>query len=44
MPHGRIHFAGSDIAALGVGGIEGAIETGASAARNIGEALTNGSY
>lgn len=34
-PHGRIHFAGGDIAALGVGGIEGAIETGAAAARSV---------
>ncbi|MFH8410165.1 flavin monoamine oxidase family protein [Streptomyces sp. NPDC018019] len=34
-PHGRIRFAGGDIAAIGVGGIDGAIETGAQAARDI---------
>lgn len=38
-PHGRIHFAGGDIAALGVGGIEGAIETGAKAAGDIARVL-----
>ncbi|HHW1564617.1 TPA: flavin monoamine oxidase family protein [Pseudomonas aeruginosa] len=38
-PHGRIHFAGGDIAALGVGGIDGAIETGAKAASDIARAL-----
>ncbi|MFD2641434.1 flavin monoamine oxidase family protein [Pseudomonas japonica] len=38
-PHGRIHFAGGDIAAIGVGGIEGAIETGAKAACDIARAL-----
>ncbi|MFE6752768.1 flavin monoamine oxidase family protein [Streptomyces sp. NPDC057684] len=38
-PHGRVHFAGGDIAALGVGGIDGAIETGAKAARDIIRAL-----
>jgi monoamine oxidase len=43
-PHGRIHFAGGDIATLGVGGIEGAMETGAGAARDIAAALDNGSY
>ena len=42
QPHGRIHFAGSDIAALGVGGIDGAIETGATAARDIARALAVG--
>jgi hypothetical protein len=42
MLHGRIHFAGSDIAPLVVGGIEGAMETGASAARNGAAALTGG--
>lgn len=34
-PHGRIHFAGGDIAAFGVGGIDGAIETDAAMARAI---------
>ncbi|WP_280218174.1 flavin monoamine oxidase family protein [Nocardia neocaledoniensis] len=38
-PHGRIHFAGGDLAALGVGGIDGAIETGARAARDVVQAL-----
>ncbi|RVU23272.1 FAD-dependent oxidoreductase [Streptomyces antnestii] len=41
-PHGRIHFAGGDIAAVGVGGIDGAIETGAKAARDIVRALAAG--
>ncbi|MFB7715375.1 flavin monoamine oxidase family protein [Streptomyces sp. NPDC056105] len=41
-PHGRIHFAGGDIAALGVGGIDGAIETGAKAARDVVRALAGG--
>jgi monoamine oxidase len=40
-PHGRIHFAGSDIAALDVGAIEGALESGARAARNVVAALAN---
>ncbi|MFI7099403.1 flavin monoamine oxidase family protein [Streptomyces sp. NPDC050161] len=43
-PHGRIHFAGGDIAPVGVGGIDGAIETGASAARNVSAALADGRY
>jgi len=34
-PHGRIYFAGGDIAAMAVGGIEGAIESGTSTARKI---------
>ncbi|WP_240653968.1 FAD-dependent oxidoreductase [Streptomyces sp. AcE210] len=38
-PHGRAHFAGGDIAAVGVGGIDGAIETGAKAARDVIRAL-----
>lgn len=38
-PHGRIHFAGSDIAPLFVGWIEGAIESGALTARTVDEAL-----
>ncbi|MFI7103473.1 flavin monoamine oxidase family protein [Streptomyces sp. NPDC050161] len=42
-PHGRIRFAGGDIAAVGVGGIDGAIETGAEAARDIVRALSDGS-
>ncbi|MFE5913527.1 flavin monoamine oxidase family protein [Streptomyces wedmorensis] len=41
-PHGRIHFAGGDIAALGVGGIDGAIESGSQAARNVAAALADG--
>ncbi|WP_322052912.1 flavin monoamine oxidase family protein [Paraburkholderia bannensis] len=38
-PHGHIHFAGGDFAGIGVGGIEGAIETGARAAGDIVRAL-----
>jgi monoamine oxidase len=41
-PHGRIHFAGSDIAALDAGAIEGALESGARAARNVAAALAIG--
>ncbi|MER5390891.1 NAD(P)/FAD-dependent oxidoreductase [Saccharopolyspora sp. NPDC002686] len=40
-PHGRIHFAGGDIAAVGVGGIDGAIASGARAARDIARALAD---
>ncbi|RKT87314.1 Monoamine oxidase [Saccharopolyspora antimicrobica] len=40
-PHGRIHFAGGDIAPVGVGGIDGAIETGAIAARDVTVALAH---
>ncbi|MFE6685083.1 flavin monoamine oxidase family protein [Streptomyces sp. NPDC057743] len=43
-PHGRLHFAGSDIAAMEAGSIEGAMESGARAARDIAAALLNGSY
>jgi hypothetical protein len=39
--HGRVHFAGGDIAAVGVGGIDGATETGAKAARDIIRALVD---
>ncbi|MEN0136614.1 MAG: NAD(P)/FAD-dependent oxidoreductase [Rhodococcus sp. (in: high G+C Gram-positive bacteria)] len=38
-PHGHIHFAGGDIAKIGVGGIDGAIETGTRAARDIARML-----
>ncbi|KUH85558.1 MULTISPECIES: NAD(P)/FAD-dependent oxidoreductase [unclassified Mycobacterium] len=38
-PHGRIHFAGSDIAGMEAGAIEGAMSTGASAARTVVAAL-----
>ncbi|MEV6218190.1 NAD(P)/FAD-dependent oxidoreductase [Nocardia sp. NPDC051833] len=38
-PHGRIHFASGDFASVGVGGIDGAIETGARAAREVVHAL-----
>ncbi|WP_231995847.1 FAD-dependent oxidoreductase [Mycobacterium sp. 852002-51163_SCH5372311] len=41
--HGRIHFAGSDIAGVEAGAIEGAMDTGAHAARNVATALANGS-
>lgn len=40
-PHGRIHFAGSDIAGVDAGAIEGAMDTGAHAARNVAAALAN---
>ncbi|MEV0264602.1 NAD(P)/FAD-dependent oxidoreductase [Streptomyces sp. NPDC050617] len=43
-PHGRLHFAGGDIAPMNVGGIEGAMESGAIAARDISAALADGSY
>ncbi|GHF54831.1 putative flavin-containing monoamine oxidase AofH [Streptomyces mashuensis] len=38
-PHGRVHFAGADFAGMYVTGIEGAMETGAGAARNVIAAL-----
>ncbi|KIX98637.1 uncharacterized protein Z520_05938 [Fonsecaea multimorphosa CBS 102226] len=38
--HGRIYFAGADIAAIDVGAIEGAMETGAVAAREITAAFS----
>ncbi|GCD33137.1 monooxygenase [Streptomyces chrestomyceticus JCM 4735] len=41
-PHGRVHFAGGDIASVGVGGIEGAMETGAAAARDVTATLAGG--
>ncbi|MFC7010455.1 flavin monoamine oxidase family protein [Streptomyces viridiviolaceus] len=40
-PHGRIRFAGGDIAAAGVGGIDGAIESGAAAARDVARTLNS---
>ncbi|MET9293126.1 NAD(P)/FAD-dependent oxidoreductase [Streptomyces sp. NPDC003077] len=43
-PHGRVHFAGADFAGMYVTGIEGAMETGAGAARKIVAALADGSY
>ncbi|OGM46602.1 amine oxidase [Aspergillus bombycis] len=39
QPHGRIFFAGSDIASLGAGFIEGAMQTGVVAARQVASAL-----
>ncbi|MBF9318200.1 flavin monoamine oxidase family protein [Mycobacteroides chelonae] len=44
QPHGRMHFVGSDIAGVEAGAIEGAMDTGAHAARSIGASLSNGSY
>jgi monoamine oxidase len=38
-PHGRIHFAGSDIAAMDAGAIEGALGSGAHTARQVAAAL-----
>lgn len=38
-PHGRIHFAGGDIAALFPGWIEGALESGAQVASTVNELL-----
>lgn len=43
-PYGRIHFAGSDIAALDGGAIEGALDSGASAARDVSTALATGRH
>ncbi|MDX7985842.1 FAD-dependent oxidoreductase [Xenorhabdus sp. 12] len=40
QPHGRIHFAGGDIAAMSVSCIEGAIETGVKASRDVITQLT----
>ncbi|MFM9373002.1 flavin monoamine oxidase family protein [Streptomyces sp. Da 82-17] len=40
-PHGRVRFAGGDIAASGVGGIDGAIESGAAAARDVARTLNS---
>ncbi|KAH8698666.1 monoamine oxidase [Talaromyces proteolyticus] len=40
QPHGLVHFAGSDIAAMDVGAIEGALETGVAAARDVYAALS----
>ncbi|CEJ59121.1 hypothetical protein PMG11_07756 [Penicillium brasilianum] len=37
--HGRIRFAGSDIAGLDVGAIEGAMESAAAAARDVSPVL-----
>ncbi|GAB1208164.1 hypothetical protein APSETT445_006905 [Aspergillus pseudonomiae] len=42
QPHGRIFFAGSDIASLGAGFIEGAMQTGVVAAREVASALAVG--
>jgi monoamine oxidase len=39
-PHGRILFAGSDIAGIEAGAIEGAMDTGAHAARTAAETLS----
>lgn len=39
-PHGNIYFAGSDIASVGAGFIEGAMQTGVIAAREINSALS----
>ncbi|MGW4391692.1 flavin monoamine oxidase family protein [Streptomyces sp. NPDC004685] len=40
-PHGRVHFAGADFAGIGLVGIDGAIETGANAARAVTQALAS---
>ncbi|KAJ6445239.1 amine oxidase [Purpureocillium lavendulum] len=37
--HGQVHFAGSDIAVVGTGAIEGAMDSGAAAARSVAAAL-----
>ena len=44
QPRGRIHFAGSDIAPFVVSSIDGAMGTGAAAARDIAAALASGRY
>ena len=41
-PEGRIHFAGSDVANGWRGFIDGAIESGASVARQVAEQLRQG--
>ncbi|GHB32513.1 hypothetical protein GCM10010377_23630 [Streptomyces viridiviolaceus] len=43
-PHGRIHLAGGDSAPMGIGGAEGAVETGANAARNVAAASAAGRH
>lgn len=43
-PHGRINFAGGDIATTEPGSIEGALETGVSAARRTAVALADSTY
>ena len=42
--HGRLQFAGGDIGTQFAGWIEGAIETGASAACRVGAALSDGTF
>lgn len=44
QPHGRLRFAGADIAAIGIGAIDGAMESGAVAARDVAAALAKGEY
>ncbi|EPG37058.1 flavin monoamine oxidase family protein [Acinetobacter colistiniresistens] len=39
-PHGNIYFAGGDIAAMTMGGIEGALQSGIETAANISHAMT----
>jgi monoamine oxidase len=39
QPHGNIHFAGSDISASEAGSIEGALSSGAKAARDVSTKL-----
>ncbi|KAL3963576.1 amine oxidase [Purpureocillium lilacinum] len=40
-PHGRVQFAGSDIAVMAAGAIEGAMDSGAAAARKVINALAD---
>ncbi|KAL4894124.1 hypothetical protein BDV59DRAFT_200983 [Aspergillus ambiguus] len=42
-PHGRIYFAGSDVAALFPGSIEGAMQSATVVARDVSAALASGS-
>jgi monoamine oxidase len=44
QPHGRIQFAGSDIAIIGPGSIDGAMHSGMLAARNVNAVLASGKY
>ncbi|KAJ5767754.1 monoamine oxidase [Penicillium manginii] len=44
QPHGRVHFAGGDIALPVVTSIDGAMGTGAAAARDVASGLASGKY
>ncbi|MEU0404516.1 FAD-dependent oxidoreductase [Streptomyces sp. NPDC006197] len=44
QPHGRIRFAGGDIASSGAGGIDGAVESGTRTAREIAPTPADGRH